>query len=171
MRHIIVFSVALVFTSPVSSHHSDAGLDMASVVTFEGSVTEFTWRNPHIYFTVEARDGSGQQVEWIVQMGSTNTVTSMGWTRESLLIGDLVTVGVHAAHSGRPFGLLDSIERYTRTNFATLEKITTIIDPGAYEKPFTIQFDASLRPRWDLIEYICNENNQDVEHIRGSPSG
>ncbi len=99
------------FTSPVSSHHSDAGLDMASVVTFEGSVTEFTWRNPHIYFTVEARDGSGQQVEWTVQMGSTNTVTSMGWTRESLLIGDLVTVGVHAAHSGRPYGLLDSIEK------------------------------------------------------------
>ena len=111
MRHIIVFSVALVFASSVSSHHSDAGLDMASVVTFEGSVTEFTWRNPHIYFTVEARDGSGQQVEWIVQMGSTNTVTSMGWTRESLLIGDLVTVGVHAAHSGRPYGLLDSIEK------------------------------------------------------------
>ena len=66
---------------------------------------------------------------------------------------------------------LHTIERYTRTNFATLEKVTTIIDPGAYEKPFTIQFDASLRPGWDLMEYICNENNQDVEHIRGSPSG
>lgn len=65
---------------------------------------------------------------------------------------------------------LHTIERYTRTNFATLEKVTTIIDPGAYEKPFTIQFNASLRPGWDLMEYICNENNQDVEHIRGSVS-
>jgi hypothetical protein len=35
---------------------------------------------------------------------------------------------------------------------------------------FTIKFTATLRPGWDLMEYICNENNQDVEHIRG-PAG
>jgi hypothetical protein len=52
----------------------------------------------------------------------------------------------------------------------TLENVTTIIDPGAYAKPFTIKFNATLRPGWDLMEYICNENNQDVEHIRG-PAG
>ena len=65
---------------------------------------------------------------------------------------------------------LRTIERYTRTNFGTLEKIVTIIDPGAYEKPFTIQFDATLRPGWELMEYVCNENNQDVEHIQGAAS-
>ncbi len=47
--------------------------------------------------------------------------------------------------------------------------MTTIIDPGAYEKPFTIRYEAELRPGWELMEYICNENNQDVEHLRGPP--
>jgi len=65
---------------------------------------------------------------------------------------------------------LRTIERYTRTNYGTLEKIVTIIDPGAYEKPFTVQFDATLRPDWELMEYICNENNQDVQHIQGPAS-
>lgn len=65
---------------------------------------------------------------------------------------------------------LHTIERYTRTNHGTLQKIVTIIDPGAYEKPFTIQFDATLRPGWELMEYICNENNLDVPHIVG-PAG
>lgn len=60
-------------------------------------------------------------------------------------------------------------ERYTRTDFGTLENITTIDDPGAYAKPFTIRFEARLRPGWDLMEYICNENNQDVEHLQGPP--
>ena len=44
-------------------------------------------------------------------MGSTIVVTRMGWTRESLAIGDRVTVGAHAARNGRPYGLLDSIEK------------------------------------------------------------
>ena len=48
--------------------------------------------------------------------------------------------------------------------------MTTVDDPGAYEKPFTVKFTHTLRPGWELMEYICNENNQDVEHIRG-PAG
>jgi hypothetical protein len=65
---------------------------------------------------------------------------------------------------------LKTVERYTRTDAATLENVVTITDPGAYAKPFTVKFTATLRPGWDLMEYICNENNQDVEHIRG-PAG
>jgi hypothetical protein len=84
---------------------------MDSVVTFEGTVTEFSWRNPHVYFTVESTDEHGEQIEWELQMGSTIVVTRMGWTRESLSIGDLVAVGAHAARDGRPYGLLDSIEK------------------------------------------------------------
>jgi len=64
---------------------------------------------------------------------------------------------------------LQVIERYTRTSYGVLENVTTIIDPGAYAKPFTIRYEATLRPGWDLMEYICNENNQDVEHLRGPP--
>jgi hypothetical protein len=65
---------------------------------------------------------------------------------------------------------LRTVERYTRTKFGELENVTTIYDPGAYAKPFTIKHTATLRPGWELMEYICNENNQDVEHITG-PAG
>ncbi len=111
VRYVTAFAIALVLASPVSGHHSDAGLDMDSVSTFEGTVTEFNWRNPHIYITVETTDGRGEQVEWTVQTSSTNTVTRMGWTRESLSIGDRVTVRAHPARDGRPYALLDVIEK------------------------------------------------------------
>ena len=65
---------------------------------------------------------------------------------------------------------LKTIERYTRTKFGELEVVTTVEDPGAYAKPFTVKYTHTLRPGWELMEYICNENNQDVEHIRG-PAG
>jgi hypothetical protein len=65
---------------------------------------------------------------------------------------------------------LRTVERYTRTSFGELEVVTTVEDPGAYAKPFTVKYTHTLRPGWELMEYICNENNQDVEHIRG-PAG
>jgi hypothetical protein len=65
---------------------------------------------------------------------------------------------------------LRTIERYTRTKIGELEVVTTVEDPGAYAKPFTVKYTHTLRPGWELMEYICNENNQDVEHIRG-PAG
>jgi hypothetical protein len=65
---------------------------------------------------------------------------------------------------------LRTLERYTRTSLGELEVVTTVEDPGAYAKPFTVRYLHTLRPGWELMEYICNENNQDVEHIRG-PAG
>jgi len=63
---------------------------------------------------------------------------------------------------------LHIVERYTRKDFNTLVNQITIDDPGAYSRPFTVTFTAELAPPGDeLLEYICQENNQDVEHIHG----
>jgi hypothetical protein len=56
---------------------------------------------------------------------------------------------------------LHTIERWTRVDFATLANQVTIDDPGAYSRPFTVNFKASLsKPGDELMEYICLENNQ-----------
>jgi len=64
---------------------------------------------------------------------------------------------------------LHTIERYRRPDLGHLEWETTIDDPGAYTKPFTLYGHASLQTD-DILEYICQENNQDVEHIQGKDS-
>lgn len=40
-------------------------------------------------------------------------------------------------------------------------------DPGAYSRPFTLTFPASLMPGDELMEYMCEENNQDAAFIEG----
>ena len=65
---------------------------------------------------------------------------------------------------------LHTVERYTRKDLGTLVNQVTIDDPGAYSRPFTLTFTARLRPGEELLEYICQENNQDVHHIQG-PAG
>jgi hypothetical protein len=63
---------------------------------------------------------------------------------------------------------LHTVERWTRTNMGTLVTETTIDDPGAYSKPFTVTFTANLMPlEHELMEYICNENNQSPAELSG----
>ena len=59
------------------------------------------------------------------------------------------------------------VERYRRPDLGDLEWETTIDDPGAYTKPFTLHGHSVLMPKQDLMEYICQENNRDVGHIVG----
>ena len=62
---------------------------------------------------------------------------------------------------------LHTIERYRRPSFGRLTYEVTIDDPGAYTKPFTLYGEHVYEKDTELLEYICNENNQDVEHIVG----
>ena len=59
------------------------------------------------------------------------------------------------------------VERYRRPDIGHLEFETTITDPGAYTRPFTLYGHSALEVNTELFEYICNENNQDVPHITG----
>jgi hypothetical protein len=62
---------------------------------------------------------------------------------------------------------LHTVERWTRKDLGTLENKITIDDPEMYSKPFTLTFTARLRPNEDLMEYICQENQLDTQHLQG----
>ena len=57
---------------------------------------------------------------------------------------------------------LHTIERWTRVDEGHMRVDVTMEDPGAYTQPFTVQFNARLTglPGDELMEYICQENNQ-----------
>jgi hypothetical protein len=62
---------------------------------------------------------------------------------------------------------LRTTERFRRPDFGTIEYEVTIDDPGAYTRPFTLYGRHSYAENTELMEYICNENNQDVQHLIG----
>jgi hypothetical protein len=100
-----------VMTALGAVNHNDSALHMDQVVTIEGTVTEYSMRNPHSYFTVETVSEAGETVEWTIQMASALTIGRRGWTRTTLAYGDRVRVDLRPARDGRPYGLLASVER------------------------------------------------------------
>jgi hypothetical protein len=52
------------------------------------------------------------------------------------------------------------IERMRRPTYGKLEIDITLEDPKAYTKPLTLRVNQQISPDDELIEFICNENQQ-----------
>jgi len=101
-----------VVCGPTWAHHSEAAFDMEAVVAFSGTVTEFAWRNPHVYFKVRTTDTAGREIEWEVETGATPILSRSGWTRDSLQVGEEISVRGHPARDrDRRYTILISLDK------------------------------------------------------------
>ena len=58
-------------------------------------------------------------------------------------------------------------ERFRRPNFGRMEMQITFDDPKAYTKPWTVNVPLQAAPDTELIEYVCDENERDHQHLVG----
>jgi hypothetical protein len=86
---------------PLLAHHSFAAeYDRTKPVTITGAVTKVEWINPHARFHMDVKDDSGKTVNWEIELGSPAGLIRRGWTRNSLKIGESVTVAGFLAKDG-----------------------------------------------------------------------
>lgn len=86
---------------PVTAHHSFAAqYDRDKPVTVQGTVTRIEWMNPHIYFYLDVTDASGATAKWAIEGGAPTSLYRAGWRKDSLKIGDVVTVHGYLARNG-----------------------------------------------------------------------
>lgn len=84
--------LAAVLPASVLAHHSRSNFDLDDVLEFQGVITEYSWRNPHTFATLAVTDKSGDTRELLLELNSISVLTRQGWTRETLSVGDEVTV-------------------------------------------------------------------------------
>ena len=70
--------------------------------------------------------------------------------------------------SGRPHSdALHVTERFHRRDVGHMDIQVTVDDPKAYTRPFTVNEPLTLLPDTELLEYVCGENNKDLQHLVG----
>ena len=55
-------------------------------------------------------------------------------------------------------------ERYHRKDFGHMELKMTFSDPKIFARSWTVGVELELVPDTEILEYVCNENEQSVKH-------
>ena len=114
MRHMIYGTIIVLGTilSPATifAHHSFAAVfDRDSPVEMTGTVTRVEWTNPHAWFFVDVENDNGEIENWAFEMGSPNHLRRRGWNRNSLQIGEVVTIAGSRARNGSTTGAVRTV--------------------------------------------------------------
>lgn len=91
----------LLAVAPLSAHHSfEAEYDFNKTATVTGTVTKMEWMNPHAHFYVDVKDQGGKVTNWNFELGAIPVLLKQGWRKDSLKVGDTVTVQGYLAKDG-----------------------------------------------------------------------
>jgi hypothetical protein len=83
------------------AHHSfSAEFDAEKPISVTGIVTKVDWTNPHVWLWINAKDDAGATVNWGAELGPPHGLQRSGWRRESLKIGEQITVDGFLARNG-----------------------------------------------------------------------
>ena len=99
---IVVLAALASFGSGLSAHHSfPASYEMDRIVTLDGIVEGWLWRNPHPFIFLSVENDEGETLTWHIEFANATTMALRGLTPESFAEGDRLLVVGNPGREGR----------------------------------------------------------------------
>jgi hypothetical protein len=94
---------------PVLAHHGNAAYADTITEFKQATVTKVAWANPHALINFDAKNAKGEVVHMVVETAAPQALRLIGWSKDSVAPGDVVTVRMYVAKNGNPAGRLNKI--------------------------------------------------------------
>ena len=91
------------------AHHGNAAYAATVTVLKNATVTKLAWANPHTIVQFDVKDDKGEVVHWSAGLGSPSALGLIGWSKTSLMPGDVITVYIHQAKTKNPVGRIEHV--------------------------------------------------------------
>ena len=109
MAGVLKLALLTAVSGPVFAHHSNAAY-VDEVTEFEqATVTKFAWANPHSLIFFDVPDADGNVAHWVAETAAPQALRLIGWTKTTLMPGDVISIRLYAARNGEPVGRLNKI--------------------------------------------------------------
>ena len=90
---LLAIGLAMIAVKPAAAHHSfEAEYDDSKTATITGIVTDVAWQNPHAYIFINMKNEDGRMTNMRLELGPPYALVRGGWKKETVKIGDKVTV-------------------------------------------------------------------------------
>jgi len=99
----------LAVASPLLAHHGNAAYADTITEFKQATVTKVAWANPHALINFDAKNAKGEVVHMVVETAAPQALRLIGWSKDSVAPGDVVTVRMYVAKNGNPAGRLNKI--------------------------------------------------------------
>ncbi len=106
LSFFILAVILLGALAPVWAHHGNAAYDDKNPITIKGTVTEFSWTNPHVQIYLDVKDDKGNVAHWSVETYSPGKLVRAGWSKDVIKPGDVVSINLIPEKNGAPVGFL-----------------------------------------------------------------
>ena len=101
---VCALAMLLIGSQPALAHHAfTAQYDAEARIEMTGVIVKVEWLNPHAYFYIDVEDEeTGEVTTWACELGSPVSMQRQGWTREDLVLGEILIVEGALARDGSP---------------------------------------------------------------------
>lgn len=156
---IPLFVAAALLSGPLANaHHSRANFDLDTVVEINGTVARWQYRNPHAFLHLDVVTEAGETERWVVELGSIPNLKQIDMHRETLNVGDSVSVMVNPEkNAAKHYGFFKSMtlangSRYVFSDvFAYSNKAKAAAAQSSGSTDFTGVWDEERSPLQTLL--------------------
>ena len=116
----LVVLVVGVAATPASAHHSFAVFfDDERIIEVTGTMTDFRFTNPHAIISFSVKNKQGQIEPWRAETNAVTLLRRRGWTKDSLMVGEVITVEGWQARDGSNYMRMRTVKRADGTILGT----------------------------------------------------
>jgi len=106
IRSFLALASLLALSAPLLAHHGNAQYEDKKLV-LKGTVTEWSWINPHVFLKMDVKGDDGKTVNWTCELVAPSNMINFGFAKNSFKPGDQVTVVTsQVAKTGAPIARL-----------------------------------------------------------------
>jgi hypothetical protein len=99
----------MIVSAPIFAHHGNSAYDMSKTVPMKATVTKFEYSNPHTQVYYDVTDDKGNVEHWVAETTNPAMLNRVGWSRDTLKVGDQVVLFVNPNKVGAKITFLQKV--------------------------------------------------------------